>query len=115
MAREKNDGRGRLGGRAKGTPNKINSNVKNWIVSILTNGQDKFEEYFKDLAPTDYVKVYITLMNFVIPKQQASSPEIAFEAEYKQLRIMLEQLPNEYLDEIAKRIIKLKNESEKRI
>jgi hypothetical protein len=114
MARPKNDGRGRLGGRAKGTPNKINSDVKNWIVSVLANGKGKFEDCFEYLPPSDYVKAYISLMNFVVPKQQAATPEMTFEAEYKQMKLMLEQLPDEYLDEISKRIIKLKNEAEKR-
>lgn len=35
MTRVKNDGRGRLGGRTKGTPNKTTSAIKDCITNIL--------------------------------------------------------------------------------
>ena len=44
MARQKNDGKGRLGGRAKGTPNKATTDLKTWVASILDGGRDRFVE-----------------------------------------------------------------------
>ena len=35
MARQKNDGKGRMGGRAKGTPNKTTAAVKDWLSEIM--------------------------------------------------------------------------------
>ena len=71
MARQKNDGKGRLGGRAKGTPNKVTADLKTWVASILDNGRDKFVESLEQLEPAEYVRVFTGLLNYVLPKQQA--------------------------------------------
>ena len=71
MPRQKNDGRGRLGGRAKGTPNKVTTDLKTWIASILDDGRGRFVEDLGALQPIERVKIYVTLLNYVIPKQQA--------------------------------------------
>lgn len=75
MGRAKNDGYGRLGGRAKGTPNKITAELKEWIAEILDNGREQFTEDLKSLNPADRIKVYLGLMNYVLPKQQSVSNE----------------------------------------
>lgn len=71
MPRQKNDGRGRLGGRAKGTPNKVTTDLKTWIASILDDGRGRFVEDLGALQPIERVKIYVTLLNYIIPKQQA--------------------------------------------
>ena len=35
MARQKNDGKGRMGGRQKGTPNKVTGTVKEWLADLI--------------------------------------------------------------------------------
>lgn len=47
MARHKNDGRGRIGGRAKGTPNKQPLPFPAWLDSLIDKQRNTFE---KDLA-----------------------------------------------------------------
>ena len=76
MGRLKNDGLGRFGGRQKGTPNKINSDLKEWITSIINNGQSQFIDDLRQLEPKERVKVYTGLLNYVLPKQQAIQAEI---------------------------------------
>ena len=49
MPRKKNDGRGRLGGRAKGTPNKVSAELKDWLACILNNGKERFERDIEQL------------------------------------------------------------------
>ena len=71
MARQKNDGKGRLGGRAKGTPNKITADIKSWVASILVNGREQFENDLKVLEPFERVRVFTGLLNYILPKQQA--------------------------------------------
>lgn len=39
MARLKNDGRGRLGGRVKGTPNKVTGTLKGWITDLINSNR----------------------------------------------------------------------------
>lgn len=75
MARLKNDGRGRMGGRTKGTPNKVTSELKEWIALLINNGRDEFKADLTRLSPFERVKVYIGLMNYILPKQQAVSAE----------------------------------------
>ncbi len=73
MSRSKNDGKGRLGGRAKGTPNKITGDLKEWINEIINNGKGLFAKHLNNLEPREYVKVYPGLLNYVMPKQQGVS------------------------------------------
>ena len=49
MARPKNDGRGRLGGRAKGTPNKKTGEIRTFISELLTSNR---EEIKKAIVPS---------------------------------------------------------------
>ena len=43
MARQRNDGRGRLGGRAKGTPNKVTTSVKEWLSELVNANREQVE------------------------------------------------------------------------
>ena len=97
--RKKNDGRGRLGGRIAGTPNKVTTDLKTWIAEILDGGRDKFVQSMGRLTPQEYIKVYTGLLNYALPKQQAINVESQTEAEYKQL--------DEFVDRIAEKILKL--------
>lgn len=81
--RKKDDGRGRLGGRAKGTPNKVTTDLKTWVASILDDGRDKFVESLEQLEPAEYVKVFTGLLNYVLPKQQAVGVDTKFKNEVK--------------------------------
>lgn len=107
MARQKNDGKGRLGGRAKGTPNKVTSDLKTWVASILDGGREKFLESLDGLEPSEYVRVFTGLLNYVLPKQQAVSVEAQVEAEYKMLERLIETSPDDFVDRIAEKIVAL--------
>ncbi|MEG1565070.1 MAG: hypothetical protein RR365_15335 [Bacteroides sp.] len=110
MARQKGDGKGRIGGRAAGTPNKATADLKTWVASILDNGRDKFERDLEDLDPSERVKVYTSLMNYVLPKQQAISVDEQIDAEYKRMEEFLDSCPEETMEEIVRRIKKMQNE-----
>lgn len=103
--RQKNDGKGRMGGRAKGTPNKATMDLKTWVVSILDGGREQFERDLRALEPQERVKVFTGLLNYVLPKQQAMSVEAQMEAEYKALGKLLESVPDEVVDKIAGKIV----------
>jgi hypothetical protein len=108
MARKKNDGKGRLGGRLAGTPNKVTADLKTWVASILDDGRERFVSDMENLEPAERVRVYTNLMNYVLPKQQAMSVEAQTEAEYKALMNFIETAPEYIIDKIAGKIIKLK-------
>ena len=44
MTRQKNDGRGRLGGRQKGTPNKVTATLREWVADLLDRNRERIEE-----------------------------------------------------------------------
>lgn len=69
--RKKDDGRGRLGGRTAGTPNKVTGTVKEWIVSLIDKNREQMELDLAQLEPKDRLLILERLMQYVVPKQQA--------------------------------------------
>jgi len=79
MAREKNDGKGRLGGRQKGTPNKVTSTVKDWLAQLIDNNRKQVERDLKELEPIERLRIIEKLMGYVVPKQQAVSAIVDYD------------------------------------
>lgn len=78
MARQKNDGRGRLGGRAKGTPNKTTSTLKGWITQVIEDNKDQMLQDLATLEPKERLQMLERLMGYVIPKQQTMRATIDY-------------------------------------
>ena len=101
--RAKGDGRGRLGGRVKGTPNKVTSEVKNALAPIVTayiSGNGIGAQKAKladDLAaikdPADRARIMKDLIPYVIPK--LSSVEIKDAVPVKTFREELDEMREE--------------------
>ena len=104
MPRSKNDGRGRLGGRAKGTPNKATSTVKEWLTRLVDANRKQREKDLKGMEPGERVKLFALLLNYIVPKQQAVSVEASIQAEYNEMAKLLQTAPDEVIDRIADRI-----------
>ena len=109
--RKKNDGKGRMGGRKAGTPNKVTGTVKEWIASIIDGNRKQFEDDLKKLEPGERVRVISNLLQYVTPKMQSISPAEMLEAEYRKLEELLESAPDEAIDEIVERVKRLKDGS----
>lgn len=109
MARPKNDGKGRMGGRAKGTPNKVTSDLKNWISDILENGKDEFIVNLQSLDPIDYVRTYTHLLNYIIPKQAPTTPDDVLRKEKEMLQEMMLTMPDVFINRLAEQINQLNN------
>lgn len=71
MAREK--GCVKYGGRKKGTPNKVNKELKDTIKLFLTTNFEKFQEMWNGLPDESEKKfdVYLTLLKYVVPIPKA--------------------------------------------
>ena len=91
MGRKKNDGRGKTGGRVAGTPNKdkglkalIASHLDTYFApTIETKNRDgepvfesQFEQDFKHLDPDKRVKLAADMLNYTIPKMQATAVDM---------------------------------------
>ena len=78
MARKKGDGRGRLGGRAPGVPNKVKHDTKQIIMAIVEKNAEKAEQMLAMVVdPKDWVTLWIKLNEFVTPKMAAVSVSTA--------------------------------------
>ena len=112
MTRRKNDGKGRMGGRAKGTPNKVTSDLKEWVSSILDKGRDRFMESLDQLEPSEYIRVFTGLLNYALPKQAPTTPDYILEKEKKMMQELLLSMPETMVERVATRLIELKNKED---
>lgn len=67
MARSKDDGRGRLGGRAKGTPNKVTTELRDKFREFVQDNFETFKEEWEELEAKDKCKVFLDICKFVVP------------------------------------------------
>ncbi len=70
MARQRNDGRGRLGGRAKGVPNKVTGTLKDFIASLINQNRVQIEKDLVSLTPKERLQIIEKFMQYVLPKQR---------------------------------------------
>ena len=71
MPRPKGDGRGRLGGRAKGTPNKVNKGRRELIAQFLDDNWGEFVDLYKKSTPAKKQEIYMEMLPYTTPKLQA--------------------------------------------
>ena len=90
MARPRNDGRGRIGGRAKGTPNKVTTSVKAWIKELIDGHRSTLEADLMEMSPKERWDVIEKLLNYIVPKQQSVQADVVVDGA-EQRRIDREQ------------------------
>lgn len=72
MPRQKGDGRGRLGGRAKGTPNKTTQSMRALLTRFCEEHYEDFvDTYERVLNPKERCELYLKAQSFVTPKLNA--------------------------------------------
>lgn len=57
------------GGRIKGTPNKVTSQLREKISLLLENQFETFETELNNMKPKDKFEILVKLIPYVIPKQ----------------------------------------------
>lgn len=75
MGRLKNDGRGRLGGRTKGTGNKPLAPLNEWVLGMVNRNRSRFEKDLETLTPQERAKVFSNLI--AISAQGTQEPATA--------------------------------------
>jgi len=101
MPRQKGDGRGRLGGRTAGIPNKdkpLKTFLREHSLSYFQPGNDGISQYELDMAqldPKDRIDAEIKLLNFHTPKMQSTTVDMAVTDEKQTLSQRLAKLANE--------------------
>ena len=101
MSRQKGDGKGRLGGRKPGTPNKVTRELREVLTPLISDyvsgdgiGKDK-RTLANDLAvmePEDRARVITNLVPYVMPK--LASVEVKQKGEGKSFKDELDELEN---------------------
>ena len=105
--RQKNDGRGRLGGRSKGTPNKVSNDIRSWVEAILSKNKAQIEKDFAIVDPDTRLRFVEKLIAYVVPKKMAVTIEEQMAEEYKQLEALLGKCPQQAIDAIAAKVMEL--------
>lgn len=117
--RPKGDGKGRLGGRAPGTPNKTNAATKTAIARIVgdyltptaeaqrAGVKHTLDEDLDQLTPAERARIITGLAAYVVPKQQSLSIDDQKRIEVDALTTWLETAPAEAIDGIAAKVLEL--------
>ncbi len=102
----------KTGGRTKGTPNKATKDLKKWVADILDGGRANFEKRLKKLDDRDYIKTFLGLLGYVIPKLSPTTPEDILRKEKEMMQELLLSMPEEMIDRITKRLYELQTKEE---
>lgn len=72
MARPKNDGKGRMGGRKPGTQNKATVLNGEMVQALLDKNFDRAQTMLDEIEdPNDFWRIYLKLMEFRLPKMSS--------------------------------------------
>jgi hypothetical protein len=77
----------KTGGRQKGVPNKITTEIKEMFKEIVEGNLSKLESDLHELTPKERIDAIIKLSEFIVPKLQRSS--IDFDKENKPTEIVI--------------------------
>lgn len=58
----------KTGGRAKGTPNKVTTEIREFYKELIENNLEQLEADLIELTPKERIEVLIKLSEYVIPK-----------------------------------------------
>ena len=98
MARKK--GQLKTGGRAKGTPNKVTADLREWISDLLNNNKSVFETDLEKLEPQQRVAIFEKLLSYAIPKMQSVETKIDYNnLSDEQLNTIINELTKNLKDE----------------
>lgn len=75
--RRRAKGTPKTGGRKKGTPNRVTSDIRGWLAKLIKQNRRQIEADLQELEPKDRVMMLERLMQYVIPKKQAIKADIS--------------------------------------
>lgn len=87
MARRKNDGRGRMGGRKKGTPNKATADLRTSINNLIADNWEQVQKDLNALEPKDRLMFIEKLLRYVVPQESNMNAQLQPRIDMGELRI----------------------------
>ena len=103
----KKKGQPKTGGRTAGTPNRVTGDLRQWIDNLLNKNLPRIEKDLEILDSKDRLVIFERLLQYSIPKQQSISVEAQIEAEIAAIEKLLNNMPDEAINELTERLIKL--------
>lgn len=79
-------GREKTGGRAKGTPNKTTTDLKDWVFRLLQRNLKQIEKDLKELDSKERLILFEKLLRYVLPRQQAVTADMSLGLNEEELR-----------------------------
>ncbi len=100
--RQKNDGKGRLGGRQKGTPNKTTKKFRDWLLDLIDSQREQIEVDLENLDPKDRLLIIEKFMSYCVPKrkdeeEQVTKPSTFIQDSIRQLNKYEEEQKKNFL------------------
>lgn len=78
-------GKPKTGGRTKGTPNAITSDLREYVKTTLENNQQEFINRMEALDNEGFCRIYLKLMEFNLPKLREVAGTVNKEPVYYKL------------------------------
>jgi hypothetical protein len=69
----------KTGGREKGTPNKITTDLREFVQKLLDDNRRQIKKDLKALEPHQRVAIYERLLSYALPKMSSVEAKIDFE------------------------------------
>lgn len=90
-------------GRPKGSPNKVTSDLREWINDILQKNRKQVQQDLKKADSKTRLYFYEKLLQYVLPKQQAITGDIRADLNRKeeQPELDLSLVPTELLEQVV--------------
>jgi len=104
-------GQQKTGGRRRGQPNKVSTQTREWLQSLLDNNRGVFEADLKKADSWQRLVIMEKLMAFCIPKMASIDATVEVEArinaEYQALKKLLKDAPDDAVEAITQKIKEL--------
>lgn len=104
---------GNPGGRPRGSKNRADQELKDWVRDFVDGQRNQFKRDMKALTAGQRVKIMEKLFGYVIPRKQSISMDEVIEAEYKEIERLINLMPDEGLERLEEKIVQfleLKNQ-----
>ncbi|MDR0603597.1 MAG: hypothetical protein LBG80_04750 [Bacteroidales bacterium] len=86
-------GTSKTGGRGKGTPNKVTTDLRAWINELLDSNRQQIMQDIKQLEPHQRVAFFEKMLCYAVPKMQSVEAKIDLnKLTEEQLNIVISEL-----------------------
>ena len=91
---------GNPNGRPKGAPNRVTTDMRTWIGSLLDKNRKQIADDIKKLEPYQRVAIFEKLLGYTVPKMQSVEAKVDYNRlTDEQLGIIINELTNNMSNE----------------